>query len=593
MPANELNAAGRIPGPSRRWPTTLPTAAFFAFTLVLFAPAYIFLNNSFDFTFSITAILPVLLLLALSLTVVAFALGMVLKNQWHEKAVALLFALGFLLWLQGNILRWNYGPLDGRTILWGEYATRGLIDASIWVLVLILALVGSKPVYRLARTGSAAFLVMQLLVVGASGWRAPEREGIRHLTLDMSEKHLYSRKQNVIILVLDSFQSDAFQEIIDREPRYKGIFKDFTFFRNNVGGYTGTFFSVPLILTGRYWDESTSIEDYTKNAYLSWSLPFVLKKQGYHAGLYPLQMPDILFSKKIASNFVEKKAIGKAEVAFLLDISLFRQLPQWLKRRVYNDQTWFLSRHFDDPRASRPGKKRKPLVHKKTYRDLNQDREHLEAFEADFRVGERPVFKYWHWQGLHRPLARRENCEYERLEYTRENYLGQAKCLLGLVDRFLSKLKEQGVYDRSMVFVIGDHGVVLEKLGIYIEKDPGQWHVENEENLLMKIRQAAIPLLLVKRISASQPEMNISDAPAAMADIPCTVFAELGINNDAPGSSLFALRENQLRLRPFYVVSGTVLREFRLEKYQVDGFSWRSSSWQKQFSGEDLAPSDD
>jgi hypothetical protein len=593
MPANDLNAARRILDKPRRWPATLHTAAFFAFTLVFFSPAYIFFNNSFEFTFSISAILPVLLLLALSLTAAVFALAMVMKNKWHEKTVALFFALGFLLWLQGSILLWNYGPLDGRTIAWGENGMGGLIDASIWGLVLMMALIGSKPVYRLARTGSAAFLVMQLLVVGASGWRAPEREGIRHLTLDMSEKHLYSRKQNVILLVLDSFQSDAFQEIIDHEPRYKGIFKDFTFFRNNVGGYTGTFFSVPLILTGRYWDESTSIEAYTKNAYLSWSLPFVLKKKGYHVGLYPLQMPDILFSKKIASNFVEKKALRRAEVAFLLDLSLFRQLPQFLKRRIYNDRTWFPSSYLDDPRISRPGKNIEPLVHKKTYRDLNQDREHLEAFEADFRVSERPVFKYWHWQGLHRPLARKENCEYERLEFSRENYLGQAKCVLHLVGRFLAKLKDAGVYDNSLIFVLGDHGALQGKLGIYIEKDPGQWQLENEENLLMKIRQAAIPLLLVKRISASQPAMKVSDAPAVIADIPRTVFAELGIGNDAPGLALFDLRENQPRQRPFYVVSGKILRGYRLKKYLVDGFSWRASSWLKQFSGEHLAPSDE
>jgi len=130
-------------------------------------------------------------------------------------------------------------------------------------------------------------------------------------------------------------------------------------------------------------------------------------------------------------------------------------------------------------------------------------------------------------------------------------------------------------------------------MGIYHETDTGQWRVENDETPLMKIRQGAIPLLLVKRIAAAQPEMAVSDAPAVIADIPRTVFAEIGIRNEASGYSLFELREGQPRPRPFYLVSGRVVREFRLRKYEVNGFSWLSASWQKQFNGEDLIPSDD
>jgi arylsulfatase A-like enzyme len=185
-----------------------------------------------------------------------------------------------------------------------------------------------------------------------------------------------------------------------------------------------------------------------------------------------------------------------------------------------------------------------------------------------------------------------ENCEYKRLGYTRLNYLGQAKCVLRLVDRFLAKLKKAGVYDNSLIFVMGDHGVNQEKVGIYYEKNPGQWQLEDEDNMLMKIKQVAMPLLLVKKFAAAQPEMNVSDAPAVIADIPRTVFSEIGVKNDAPGFSLFELRESQLRRRPFYAVS-KVLRARQVKKYLVDGFSWLSSSWLKQNSGEDVFLSDD
>lgn len=350
---------------------------------------------------------------------------------------------------------------------------------------------------------------------------------------------------------------------------------------------------MPLILTGRYWNGKEPIEVYTRNAYLSGSMPLVFKKMGYHVGLFPFKVPDILFSRKIASNFVRKKGISIAQWSFLLDLSLFRQLPNFLIKMICKDQAWFLSRHFDDPYISRPGRKRKPVLHKKTYSDLNQDRQNIEAFEAGIGITDRPVFKYLHWNGLHRPLARNENCEYESMEFNRSNYIRQAKCVLRLVDRFLFKLRETGIYEKSLIFVIGDHGVVDEKIGILCEKNPDHWKLDDKENSSIKIRQAAIPLLLVKRFAAAQAEMKISDAPADIGDIPSTVFAETGIKNEVPGLSLFELKENQRRFRPFYLVIGRVPREFELKQYLVDGFSWLPSSWPTMPEGEDFSLGDD
>lgn len=230
MPANDLSVTVQNDAMPRRWPTALATALFFAFTFVFFCPLYLFFSNAYDFTFSFSAVFPILFLLALFLTAVVFTLAMIWKDKVHEKSVALIFALAFLLWLQGNILLWDYGPLDGRTILWETFRLRGLIDILIWGSVIILALVKSRTVCRWARIGSLAFLLIQIISVGTLGLRAPERDGIGHLTLDMNDQHLFSSKKNVIVLVLDSFQSDAFQELIRTDPPMQGNFQGFHLF---------------------------------------------------------------------------------------------------------------------------------------------------------------------------------------------------------------------------------------------------------------------------------------------------------------------------------------------------------------------------
>lgn len=590
MPGSDLNPPpGRDEKTPCRWPAALAIALLFPFTLAFFSPAQIYFGNPFEFSFSFTAAFPLLFLLAASMAAILFLLFRLLRGRWREKALALVFALGLLLWLQGNFLLRDYGPLDGREIAWGKSGLPGLVDGALWALVIVLALALSRPACRLARRVAPALLLVQLLAVGFQGWRAPRVEGFATLALDPVDRFLFSRDRNVIILVLDAFQSDAFQEIIRRDASYGEIFRDFTYFRNNLGGFNGTYFSVPLILTGRYWRENEAIEDYKREAYLSDSPPFVLKSKGYDVGLYPLQKPGILYDRRVASNFVSRKNLSRKELAFLIDLALFRQLPQVLKKKIYNDQLWFLSRLFDE--APPPRTKWRRRSGRIPIQQLNQDLQRMEEFESGLKLTGRPVFKYWHWQGVHRPLARNENCEYVKLTFSRANYLGQARCVLKLVGRFLAGLKKAGIYDRSLIFVLGDHGVTHENLGILAERSPGVWALEEKDDPITKIRRGAIPLLLVKRFAAVQPQMKVSDAPSTLADIPRTVFAELGMPTRVPGISLFDLRQGQERSRPFYAISGKGLKHHTLKPFRIDGFSWFPESWQPLFRGE-ILPTD-
>jgi len=586
MPGSDLTPAARFEKTPCRWPAILAIAMLFPFTLSLFGPAQIFFGNTLDFPFAFAAAFPPLFLLAAFMAALLFSLFMLLRGRWREKALALFFALGVLLWLQGNLLLRDYGPLDGREIAWDKRGPAGLVDGALWVAVIVLALALSRRACRLARRAAPALLLVQLLAVGFQGWRAPEVEGIKHLALDTSDRYLFSRERNVIILVLDAFQSDAFQEIVHRDSAYGELFRDFTYFRNNLGGFNGTYFSVPLILTGRYWDGTEPIGEYEKRAFLSDSLPFVLKSKGYQVGLYPLQHPGILYDRRVASNFVSRKSLTRQELSFLLDLALFRQLPQALKKKVFNDQLWFLSRLFSD--APPPRAKWRRRAGRIPIQQLNQDLQRIEEFEPGLTLTDRPVFKYWHWQGMHRPLARNENCEYEKLGFSRANYLGQARCVLKLVGRFLAGLKKAGIYDRSLIIVLGDHGVSRENLGILAERSPGVWALEAENDLFSNIRRGAIPLLLVKRFAASQPGLKVSDAPSTLADIPRTVFAEAGVPTRVPGVSLFELREGEERPRPYFAISGKGLRNHKLQPFRVDGFSWSPESWHALFSGKVL-----
>jgi phosphoglycerol transferase MdoB-like AlkP superfamily enzyme len=70
------------------------------------------------------------------------------------------------------------------------------------------------------------------------------------------------------------------------------------------------------------------------------------------------------------------------------------------------------------------------------------------------------VFKYYHLYGAHQPLNVNENLEFtgESFPFTRENYVNQVTAVLKATAEFLDLMKSSGIYDESMIVIIGDHG---------------------------------------------------------------------------------------------------------------------------------------
>ena len=105
----------------------------------------------------------------------------------------------------------------------------------------------------------------------------PDISDLKRYKIDSSNKFVFSKENNVIILMLDTFQSDVFQEIIVEDESYKDIFEGFIYYRDTLCGFPTTIASAPNFLTGQYFDNSISYPEFLKKAYLSSnSIPMVL-----------------------------------------------------------------------------------------------------------------------------------------------------------------------------------------------------------------------------------------------------------------------------------------------------------------------------
>lgn len=543
---------------------TLCASSLFSLTLFLFGPSYLFFTNISEFPYLFSNVWYLFVAISLLCTLLISAVFMILKPSIHQKAVSLLFAFGFLLWFQGNILVLDYGLLNGKEIIWNDYKVYGIVNTVVWVVILTIAFIKRAFVYKIIKKITIVLILVQIISLSIASFQAPEQPTWKNYSINEESKYTFSAKKNVIILVLDTFQTDIFQELINENPEYQDAFKGFTYFRNAVGGFPTTYVSIPLILTGHYYDNSVPMQEFLKNTYSSSSIPHVLKQNGYRVDLFT-DRRLIYCSEDVASNIVKSKGIffRKNDLFYIYNVTLFRYMPHFIKKYFYTVNGVMVDNH--------PSRKA----------DLDFADKIVSASNA---TSEKYTFKFYHLWGTHPPFYLNEKLEHEALEFNRNGYKIQAKAILEITKRFLTTLKNIGVYDNSMIFIVGDHGSgAAGSFGLNVQVSG----FSEDNKKATKIRSytigSGIPLILVKPIAA-KGDLKISDAPVSHSDISKTIFSELGIKHEYIGQSMFSVKELDIRERRFleYQWRNEYVKDAYLspmEEYIVTGFSWLKKSW--------------
>ncbi len=562
-------------GPEKRG-TTVAASFLLSLTLLFFGPSYLYYTNILEIPYLYTDLVWVFIIHSLVAGAILSILLLFLKGSVHQRAVALVFALGLLFWIQGHILVWDYGILDGREIIWNDYLLNGIIDSAIWIAVLGVALFKAPSFYKHIALASVLLLVVQGGGLAAEIYQAPDEPEWKSYTIGYDDETMFefSKEQNVIILVLDAFQSDVFQEIIDEDDEYREMFDGFTYYRNAVGGFPYTYASNTLILTGEYYDNSIPIQDFIKSSFIHNSIPKVLEENGYQVDLLPLHEGYIYRGNEINSN---KGAQQRGKVDRVVDeqkgalelhrLTMFRYVPHFLKSGLYF--TPFVG--FDESD------------------DIHQDVAFHNTLLSSMAVStEGKKFKYYHLFGVHLPYTLNAQLQNKDLPQNRSGAKEQAKASLKIAGELIEQLKSHAVYDNSLIFIVGDHGTSGGGIGLNMEL------LKDKEKLELplvheRVVTSGIPLMLVKSFN-STGDLIISDAPVTLGDIPQTITSELELSSKFPGVSVLSLNESDERKRKYYHYArseeyhdtdGRYL--YPMTEYMVNGHSWILNSWEPTY----------
>jgi len=488
---------------------------------VLFAaPVFVAMSNRHDLFISLPSLVTGLLTLTLVMTGLTLLLAALLGEPWRKALATILLASAFVLAIQSNVLHsfTYFGQFDGAIVDFRKYGWLFWLEWYGFLLALALLI---WLLYRARRISAwvpwVPILSFTLLWVPAVQSTSHQPGGDKNNSFDETVFD-FSSVRNLIHLLPDGLQSDVVQQVLNENPKLAGRYRGFTFYTDHLGMYYGTAPAVPTMLTGRPFD-------FDKGHRYTWITPFieqysyqnVLASQDFALDLVPIDKAYCVSRARscVPRPFSDWKSRGYRRIhnedrlyslRLLADLSLYRLLPSFLKEKIHNQGEWWLSDSTLDGASLWPD----PVIH-----------EWIENMRV---TNQAEIYKWYHYIGTHKPPFWNRDCRRQSgLARSRENFLGQAYCILEGIAIFLEKLEEKGIYDQTAILISGDHGHSI------IPRDIAG--PPESVSLTGQMMGTARPALLVKSMDSRAP-LKFSDLPTSLSDIAAMALSSAGVPAD-------------------------------------------------------------
>ena len=543
-----------------------------------FATLAIYSGNSSEFATSYSDLIGAYLGYAIALVVAMGMLGVLMTRFGLARYQAMLNALAILLWLQGSILVWDYGALDGRAIEWMSGAWRGVVDLAIWIVLLSVAIYAHKRTGKALLLGAVASVLIQFVSAAITLVGNPNLLKTRDVVSNFEGREAvmrFSATENIVHIVMDGFQSDIFADIIADTSKhdFNADLRGFTYFNEHLGVYPYTQLTVPAMLSGHLFHNDTPVDEFIAETMRGDTIINTASAAGYEVDIAaPVGLKNVYTQGSYtnaygisSSGHVDASDYARVDAAKLMDLALFRVVPHFAKALIYRDELWVFQANAQA----------NAYLQMQYFSDLAFLGELANEMSAD-RDG--PVYKMIHVMLAHRPIVGNERCEFDGRRPTNRNAVRtHAQCGLLRVLGVLQGMKELGIYDSSLIVLMADHGawVPVESLTAADDKV--------DVNALMVAM--ATPMLAVKPPGANN-HFQISNVLSSILDVPATIAEFSELENVFGGKSIFSIAPEERRLRHHLVYGYGINPDaegylFPMQEYIIDGSAYNAKAWRK------------
>ena len=420
-----------------------------SFMLLFYEPLNIYATNLEDFWFDIYTFFPIVLFQFLISFLLLSIFFLIIRKI--NKKIYIFFVVTFLIgtlctYVQGNYLVGSLPAIDGNWVNFDTFKTEKLISILLWIIVtgsilFVLYKFKFEIVEKVAKYSSLVIVVMLSTSIFAIITVPGFFDAKKTIVATINNINDYGKDKNFIIFLVDAVDSRRFSKEVEKLGKTDTLFKDFTYYPDTLAGYPFTRNSIPFILGGQWYENEQSFRDYVTEDMNNSPLFKKLEEKNYQLNLYEFnlneyhQMNYERFDNIITDNNVDIFALLNEE----FKIIMYKYLPYQLKWRA--DVTTL---SFSNSRKNG----------KENFFKGSNVKNYEIIKDEEINIVDGNNFKFFHLEGGHVPY--RYNGNVEVIE--NGTYGGNLDACVTIIEAYLNKLKENNVYDNSVIVIMSDHG---------------------------------------------------------------------------------------------------------------------------------------
>ena len=511
----------------------------------VYAPLELYLTNISEFwMIPKMLVIPVAVVFLAVFAVLSIIFVVVNKINGTAYRVLTAVASGALvgMYVQGNFLIKNLPDINGVSIDWNSLPAERIKSIVAFVIPIIIftviALKIKQTSFEKAVKIASACISLLFAVTLTTLFITTDTSKELSLVSTVKNEFQMSEDKNYIVLILDALDSGYFKEALEKDGELKKELDGFTYYDDALAAYPYTTHAMPMIFSGSWYENDGSFSEYRVNALDN--SPFInsLEQQGYLIGIYDKCELDMKESRLTGryENCFPGKINYFSEYTYLLVLKMggIKYAPWDLKQFSYLDLENYMLRG----KVSNSNEAAFSWSDSTFYTQLDSD--------DPFTKTDEKCAKIIHLEGAHVPYRYDKNVN--RISTKLGTYEQNVEACVTLTKRYIEKLKNSGVYDNSVIIIMGDHG--------YAGND-----LKDEYNIKKRMN----PAVLIKGINEKHA-MKYSSAPISYTDL-AEAFKKLA--NEEKGDDIFYCKENEERSRRMILF--VFNKEDKLKEYVTDG----------------------
>lgn len=521
----------------------------FCFMLLIYAPLELYVNNMEEFWYDAFVLFPFIIkdfFFFFAISLAGFAVTYLVAKIVYEIALYGYFVCMIACYIQGNYMIKGLPPLDGTDINWTWYRLEMIKSTIMWAAVAVICLIGffilKYDKVKKAISYISIFMVLMLAstitVLSINGDIFTKKQYEKFNKLDQFEM---STDTNFVIVMLDAIDEECFWQVWEQHPEYAEEMRDFTFYNNAMSGYAYTDHSLPLIISGEWYENKEPFSDYQIRIFKDSPFFNRLKEQGYTLSYYE---DEYKFEVGVMDGAFNNLAYTQSSLwdAPLFNKRIIKMVGMKYAPYLLKPKCWFNVDMLNNQEMTPKDEELFSWKNKAFYDDVKED-------DITYVDGKR--FKLIHLMGAHVPFYYDKDVN----EIDNANYYTCIESSMTVTMAYLDKLREAGVYDNSVIIVLSDHGYNIEGDAV----DTPQRN-ENETG-----RQH--PILFIKGLNENH-DFQVSGAPISYADL---VSAYYQLMDGVASDDCFEYKEGDQRERRYLLYK--YLGEDHMVEYVQTGYA--------------------